>query len=163
VSPPHIHRTEYSKINLGPEMALEMELEIGQAIDLSPCKRLRTFRLELRELYKCHPYVVQLLTSLETIPHIETITLVFYSSGRPLADCLRKFSGEWDSVDIQLCRLAELKNGGLRVSVGFNGFRTWLPPFGKSGTFMAKYRCSPYLFTMLCDSNIVTPQDIGLQ
>ena len=161
-SPPLPRCIGNSKVNLEPEKALET-IEVGRSVDLSPCKRLRTFKLELRELSECHPYIVQLFTSLETIPCIKAITIVFCSSGKSLAGRLRRFGGRWDPVDTQLCRLAELKNGGLRVSVRFDGCRPQLPSSGNSSTFMAKYRCSPYSFTILCDSNVVTPQGIGLQ
>lgn len=134
-----------------------MEKEINQTVDLSPCKRLRTLRLELKELFKRPPYVVQLLASLESNPRLETIALVFHSSGRSLIDGLRRFSEEWDPVDTQLCRLAELKDRSLRVSVGFNGFRTnqGMSLLDDFDAFMARFRCSPHSFTVLCDSNVV--------
>ncbi|KAF9650548.1 hypothetical protein BDM02DRAFT_1390877 [Thelephora ganbajun] len=166
-SPPPSSYTRNSKtkisINLWPEMAIEVEMKVGQSVDLSPCKHLRTLRLELRELSERPPYLTQLLDSLKPTPHLEAITLVFYSSGRLLTESLRKYTDEWDPVDAQLCQLAELKEGGLRVSVGFNGFRTWqmVPLLGDFATFMAKFRCSPHSFTILCDSKVVT-QEIEL-
>ena len=137
------------------------EVEIEKEVDLSPCRRLRTLRLELREISKCHPYVIRLLTSLKSTPRLEAITLGFYSSGVSLINGPHEFSGEWSPVDAQLCRLAELENGGLRVSVEFNGFRTrqGTPPLGNFGGFMAKFRCSSHPFTVLCDSNVVTLED----
>jgi len=135
------------------------ETETGQAVDLSPCTRLRTLRIELRELSKCHPHLIQLLASLKSsTPYLETIALVFYSSGMSLTDGLRRFGDEWDPVDTQLCRLAELKGGGLCVSVGFNGFRM-RQGTPLLGAFMAKFRCSPHTLTILCDSSVVTLQD----
>lgn len=136
-------------------------MEIKQAADLSPCTQLRTVRLELKEIYKCHAYFIQLLTSLKSIPRLEKITLCFATARRSLIDGLDKFSREWDPVDTQLRRLAELENGGLRVSLEFNGFRTrqGTPQLGSFGAFMAKYRCSSHSFTVLCDSNVVTPED----
>ena len=153
-----------SRINLGPEMDLEMETEVTRVVDLSPCKRLRTLRLELRELSKCPPYVTQVLASLESSPSLEIITLAFYSSGRSLIHGLRRFSDEWDAADTQLCRLAELKDGYLRVSMRFNGFRIGqgIPLLTDFGAFMAKFLCPPHSFTILCDSSVVTHRDTEL-
>lgn len=136
-------------------------MEIRRAVDISPCTRLRTLRLELREIHKCHPYIVQLLTSLKSAPRLERIALGFYSPKKTLIDGLHKFSREWDPVDIQLRRLAGLANRGLRVSVEFNGFRTrqGTPHLGSFGAFMAKFRCSSHPFSVLCDSNVVTLED----
>ena len=139
----------------------DREMEITRAADLSPCTRLRTLRLELKEISKCHTYFIQLLSSLKSIPHLEGITLGFYTSRRSPIDGLDEFSVEWDPVDTQLRRLADLGNGGLRVYLEFNGFMTrqGTPQLGGFGAFMAKFRCSSHPFTVLCDSNIVTPED----
>jgi len=144
--------------NLGPDVP-DPEMEIKRAADLSPCKRLRTLRLELREIHQCHKYFIHLLASLKSIRRLEEITLGFYTPKRSYVDGLDKFSEEWDPVDTQLRRLAELDNRGLRVSLEFNGFRTSTPQLGSFGAFMAKYRCSSHSFTVLCDSNVVTPKD----
>ena len=146
-------------------MDLETGAGVTRVVDLSPCKRLRTLRLELRELSKCPSYVTQVLSSLESSPNLETIALAFCSSGRLLIDSLRRFSDGWDTVDTQLCRLAELKDGHLCVSVGFNGFRTGqgTPLLADFGAFMAKSCHSLVSFTILCDSNVVTHRDIELQ
>lgn len=137
------------------------EITIKRAADLSPCRRLRTLRLELSEIQQCHKYFVQLLESLKSIRRLEKITLGFYTPRKSFVDGLDKFSREWDPIDTQLRRLAELENGGLRVFLEFNGFRTrqGTPQLGSFGAFMAKYRCSSHSFTVLCDSNVVTPED----
>lgn len=136
-------------------------MEIKRAADLSPCTQLRTLRLELREIHQCHRYFIQLLASLKSIPHLEKITLGFYTPRRSFINGLDEFSKEWDPIDTQLRRLVGLENGGLRVSLEFNGFRTrqGTPQLGSFGAFMAKYRCSSHSFTVLCDSNVVTPED----
>ena len=150
---------------MDPEM---METEVTQVVDLSPCKRLRTFglRLELMGLSECPPpYLTQVFASLESSPSLETVTLAFYPSGRSLIDGLLGFSDEWDTVDTQLCRLAELKDGCLCVSVEFNGFWTGqgIPPLAKFGVFMAKFRSSPYAFAILYDSNVIIYRNAGSQ
>ena len=135
-------------------------IEALQAIDLSPCKRLQTLKFKLTELIRCPPHVAPILTSLQSNPSLEAIDIVFCSSGGSL-DGLRWHQDQWDLTDIRLCRLAELQDGRLRVSVGFNGFamRQDGPLLIDFGAFMENFRRSPYPLTILCDSKVVTHRD----
>jgi hypothetical protein len=153
--------TGSSGIGLGSLSSQWMENRVTQVLDLSPCRRLRTLRLDLGGLYECPLYATQTLASLKSSPRLETITLAFYSLREQLIDSLRRFGDEWDAVDTQLCQLAELRDGNLHVSVEFSGFEIeqGIPLSAGFGTFMAKFRCSPHSFSAL--SKLTTDQDTG--
>lgn len=126
---------------------------VVQEANLSPCKRLRTLRLKLTELTSCPPYVARMIASLEFNPSLETVALIFYSLGVSRIDDIHTYGDEWDPMDTQLCRLAELKGPRLHVSVEFYGFemRQEMINFG---AFLANFRRSHSL-TVLCNSKIV--------
>lgn len=102
----------------------------------------------------------QVLSSLGSIPQLETTALFFYSSGKSLIHRTHRLNDEYDPVDTQLRRLAELNEGGSRVSVGFNGSRTKLgvPQLANLNAFMRKFHCSSHSFTILCEC-VTVPQD----
>ena len=141
-------------------------MDASQIVDLSPCKRLRTFRLDIQLFYPCPSHIIRALSSLESSPRLETITLAFTSSGTSLAFLGNPgFGREWAPIDAQLCRLAELRDGGLRVCLELNRFRAkqGVPTLDDFGTFMTKLRSSPHSFTILCDSQAVNGTETELQ
>lgn len=141
-------------------------MDASQIVDLSPCKRLRTFRLDIKQFYPCPPHIIKALSSLESSPRLETITLTLTSLGTSLAFLEHaRFGSEWAPIDAQLCRLAELRDGGLRVCLELNRFRVkqGMPTLDDFGTFMTKLRSSPHSFTILCDSHVVNRRETELQ
>ena len=152
------------RTNLGPKIA--SVTDSSQIVDLSSCKRLRTFRVGIRELFPCPPYVTQALSSLEYCPRTDTIALDFTLPGVFLV-VLRsgKFGRGCHTIDAQLCRLAELRDGGLRVSFEFNELynEQGIPMLDDFDSFMTKFRSSPHAFTILWDSHVVTRRGAELQ